>query len=295
MTRVLRTGFALAGALALLVPGAYGHAGDVTIFPSMIETRVPPGGDFTTVIRVVYTKDDSLDTVPLRILIDTEDWDMDPNGRLSFTAEHVDERSVRPWVHYTPGEDEIVPGEEVYVRLSVVVPPDALPGEYRGALIAQPRAPYKPVKAGEKRLDLRLRLATVLYVEVPPIERGADLIGLEVRPNHENIWCVYPTFANVGTGHLRIYDSFTVTPNTLAPSDPVIEMPFAESGVVLPGRHRTIEIPMLGGLESGEYRLFYQADAGEDMPVIEGETIFYVPDGQAPLDVTTTATAAGVR
>ena len=251
-------------------------AGDVSVMPTLVEVSVPPGEDYTTVVQVRYTQDGEGDTEPVRIVLASEDWGMDGWGRLSFQGEETADHSAKSWVVFSPAEAEVRPGELLEVRMSVIVPEDAEPGEYRTSLIVQPRSVFRPAREGEKRIELRCRLATILYLEVPPVTRDAELEHLQVT-KLQGRWTVVPTFRNLGDVHLRVFDSWDILPisGDLADVDCVREMD--EAGVVLPGKSRQLAHPVACDLESGWYRLTYRADLGEDLPLFEGETTFVVP------------------
>ncbi len=265
--------------------GGVAHAGVVSIQPSLVERALEPGDDFTTVIRVHYAQDGPGDTEPLRILLDTEDWDMDTRGRLSFRGgEEPSPGSARPWVVFSPGEAEIVPGEILTVRVSVIVPEDADRGEYRAAFIAQPRAPFQPLEPGERRLDLQCRLASILYVQVGPAAEAIELDGLAVVRKKER-WSLVPTFHNGGEAHVRLHDEFEVLSHGSAIEGMTCFRELQEAGVVLPGRSRDLEHPLPCDLPAGRYDVIYRADAGRHLPLMEGMVSFEVPDlgGAAPV------------
>jgi len=281
IARRIAVGLAMPGlavlAFALATPCA--HAGDVSIMPSLLELSVEPGQDVTTVVRISYTKDGPDDTQPIRIMLSTESWDMDATGQLTYTAADTIPYSLGSWAHFSPSEAELEPGQTMYVRLSVIVPEDATPGEYRSALIAQPRSPYRPVQHGQKRLEFRYRLASILYVEVPPVAPELELTDLVVATDAERP-VVVSTFMNPGSCHLRITDSYQIFALDGTASAPVRVREAEEAGVVLPGRARTLTRRLPTDLPPGEYRLLYQADAGDALPILLGETSFTVRPGE---------------
>ena len=131
--------------LAVVMFAAPACGGDVAMMPTRIEITLNPGEDFTTVVNVMHIADDEEDESLLRVSMKTEDWFQDPWGAIEFASSKPGPRSARPWVVFSPGEQQVPPGQSAQVRLSVIVPDDALPGEYRAALIAQPRTNYKKV------------------------------------------------------------------------------------------------------------------------------------------------------
>jgi hypothetical protein len=260
----------LAGGLA---PGD-AAAGDVMIMPSMLELSVAPGGDLTEIVQIHYGKDGPDDTRALRVVLGVENWAMNSAGDLSFTNEDAPS-SAKPWIVFSPGEAEIRPGEIMTVRVSVIVPDGTEGGEYRAALVAQPRTPFMPVERGERRLSLVCRLATILYVEVPPVVGDIELGSLQVT-RLDGRWHVVPRFHNPGNRHLRVLDSFEILPLADAPSLLTCDREEQEAGVVLPGQWRQFLHPLSCDLPPGWYRLLYRADVGADLPIQEGETTFVV-------------------
>ncbi len=298
----IATAVALAGLAAVGPVVGPAAAGVVSIQPSLVEAAIEPGDDATTVVRIHYAQDGPGDTEPVRVILGAEDWDMDTRGRLSFragtpgtvgaTGEPTD--SARPWIVFSPSEAEISPGQSLTVRVSVIVPDDAARGEYRAALIAQPRAPFRPLEPGEKRLDLHCRLASIFYVQVGPVAEAIELAGLQVVRKSEQ-WSLVPTFLNGGEAHVRVSDEFEILPIGDQVEGLLCFRDMQESGVVLPGQSRDLEHPLPCELPAGHYRVVYRADAGRHLPVMEGETTFEIPasDGVAPPVVATAEEAGG--
>lgn len=256
-------------------------AGDVAIMPSLLELTVQPGEDLTRVVQIHYTKDGPNDTQPIRVMLGAENWSMDTAGELAFTLDEAP-FSAKPWIVFSPGEAEIEPGEVMTVRLSVIVPEGAANGEYRAALVAQPRTPFRVLTQGERRLELICRLATIVYVQVPPVVGAVEFGSLQVT-RLDGRYHVVSRFLNSGDAHLRVHDSFEVLPLGDAPSPITCRRDEQEAGVILPGRSRQFVHPLACDLAPGWYQLVYRADVGENLPLQEGETTFVVSpnDGDA--------------
>lgn len=262
------------------------RAGEVALLPTRLHLSVPPGQDHTHVLQVMYGKDGPEDQTPVRLVFTEEDWDHGEDGRITFTKGVSTAESVRPWLVFSPSELEIVPGETGEVRVSIVVPEDAEPGEYRTALILQPRVPHRELKEGEKRFDVRLRLSTVVYVEVPPVAADAAMIDLAVVPGDKG-WSIRSTFSNAGDVHLRITDEFEIYEMgggaaASVSTDPIVLAGEpTEAGIVLPGRSRYFDRPLGAfSLHPGTFRLVYRAETGRDLPLLVGETVFEIPAEQ---------------
>jgi len=269
----MRRSFLLAAALAAAsAPDAL--AGDVAIMPSLVELSVTPGRDETVVVQLHYGKDGPDDTRPIRVMLGTENWKMNTAGDLSFTAGDVP-HSAKPWVVFSPSEAELQPGEILNVRVSVIVPEGTEGGEYRCALVAQPRTPFRAMSDGERRLDLICRLASVFYVQVPPVVGDVEFESLQVT-RVDGRYRVVPRFHNTGARHLRVLDSFEVFPLADPPSTETCVREDQEAGVILPGQSRQFVHALPCDLEPGWYKLLYRAELGDDVPVQEGETSFVI-------------------
>ncbi len=253
--------------------------------PSRLHVSVPAGQDYTHVVQIMYGKDNAQDKMPLRLILSEEDWDQGVDGKMRFLKdEETLPMSARPFVVFSPREQELVPGETGEVRVSIIVPEDTPPGEYRSAVIYSPRTPYRELKEGDQRLNMHLRLGTAIYVEVPPVSAQVEMVGLEVIPDGRG-WAVKPSFVNRGEVHVRLQDEFEIYDMTGLDVDGpergplVVEREPEEAGIVLPGHDRFFNRPVPQFvLYPGTFRLVYRADPDRDLPIMEGETIFNIAD-----------------
>ncbi len=283
---------ALAVAGLILAGTAPVSAGDVAMIPTRITIAVSPGKDFTTLLHVQHLDDGTEGQTPFRVSLTEEDWTLSPHGRVDFHDGEPIAESARPWLYFSPGERTLAPGEEVQVRVSIVVPEGTAAGEYRAAIVAQPRTPYRPLGQGDVRLDMQLRLASMIYVQVPPVTRSAELTNLLVLSDGRQIY-LEPEFSNRGQATARFFDSYEIYPaaedspvpgasRTAAAADPaapepVCRMAREEAGVALPSQVRYLRRNLPCDLGPGRYRLVYRAETEDDQPVLEGETEFVLP------------------
>lgn len=267
---------ALAGGL-LLAPVA-AHAGDVAMIPMRIEATVRPGADYTTVLQVQHLDDGTTGQTPFRVALTEEDWTMNSFGRVEFAAGPPSPVSARPLLHFSPGEQTLNPGQAMAVRVSIIVPAGTPPGEYRAALVAQPRLPYRPLTQGDKRLEMQLRLASMIYVIVPPVERRVELTNLLVASDGDRLF-VEPELANRGAATARFVDSYEIFSAEAAPDTalPLCRARSEEAGVALPGQVRYLRRNLPCELGPGRYRLVYRTETGADQPVLEGVREFSLP------------------
>lgn len=122
--------------------------------------------------------------------------------------------------------------------------------------------------------------------------RDAVLADLTVTEAPSGRWRIEPTLVNVGNAHVRVFDSYQIVPvddpegrivaagyeETLPGLTPVDTR---EAGVLLPGRRRALSVELPPGMRPGHYKLLYQADVGEDVPLLMGEMVFTIP-GETP-------------
>lgn len=281
-TAIHATGLALTNLFALFTLPFVSPAlaGEVSLSPTRLHVSIPPGRDYTHAIEIRYGKETPGDRAPLRFALSFEEWTMTEEGDLSFSSDSLlASGSAIPWITVSPREQEILPGEIGEARITIAVPQETAAGEYRAAVILDPRSPYRPLDAGEKRFDCKLRLSTVLYIEVPPVRSAVDLLALEVAPGRDG-WKIRSTFQNLGQTHLRIEDWYDLV-NLDDPTGerPLLAIEREEAGVVLPERLRVIErtVPPFT-LYPGRFRLIYRADPGRGLPAIEASLDFEVPE-----------------
>lgn len=278
--RVVSLLLAGAGGLAGLVLGAAvpARAGDVAMIPTRMTVTVKPGEDFTTLLQVQHIDDGTQDQASFRLSLTKEDWTLSEHGRVDFHVGEPGPESARPWLYFSPSEELLPPGKVVPVRVSIIVPLGTPPGEYRTALIAQPRTPYRPVAKGEARLDMQLRLASMIYVHVPPVTQNVELANLLVLSDGKTLY-LEPEFHNRGSSSARFFDEFEVyrAGADSAAAQPVCRLDHGESGVALPNQIRYLRHDLPCTLLPGTYRVVYRAEIGDTAPVMEGEREFTVP------------------
>jgi hypothetical protein len=167
---------AVAAALVVLQPAG---AAAVTIKASFAPIRVTarPGQLLTTTYELKLQEGEP--GAHFKIVV--QDWWRSEDGQQSFYAPAGSiDRSCGRWVSLNPGEATVAGGESLHVRVTINVPDGVKPGGYWCALsvdeVPDPLA-TTPDGVGVRFLA---SVSTGIYVSVDPIERGADVLALDV-------------------------------------------------------------------------------------------------------------------
>ena len=170
---------ALAVVAAILTLVAPHRAVAVTIKASFAPIRMTarPGEIVTTVYRLKLQEDEPA----VHFKVEVQDWWRSEDGQQSFYAPSGSiARSCSRWVSANPLESEVSGSEPLQVRLTISVPADVKPGGYWCALTAD-EVP-DPLSATADGVGVRFlaSVSTGIYVNVNPIERGADVLSVDI-------------------------------------------------------------------------------------------------------------------
>ena len=132
-----------------------------------------------------------------------EDWYYLPaaDGSKEFVAPGTYSRSCAPWITFSPAEFKIAPFGKQRINYSIKVPEDAVGGYYTAlffeTLFAEAKNPEGEMSVG---IDLRIRVATLLYIEADgTVKRKAVIDNLKFENNlSSGKVLVKVDFANTG-------------------------------------------------------------------------------------------------
>lgn len=163
-------------AVAALWPAA---ARAVTIQASFTPIRVTalPGQTITTSYELKLQAGDPV----ARFKVDVQDWWRSEDGQQSFyVAAGSLSRSCGKWVSANPRESSVGGGETLHVQLSIEIPEGVRSGGYWCALSVD-EVP-DPLTATPEGVAVRFlaSVSTGIYINVNPIERGADILSVDV-------------------------------------------------------------------------------------------------------------------
>lgn len=170
-----------APAVALVVAGMLWPAGAaaVTIQASFTPIKVTarPGQTITTSYELKLQAGEP----GARFKVDVQDWWRSEDGQQSFyVAAGSLSRSCGKWVSANPREASVAGGDTLHVQLSIEIPEGVRAGGYWCALSVD-EVP-DPLSATPEGVAVRFlaSVSTGIYVNVNPIERGADIVSVNV-------------------------------------------------------------------------------------------------------------------
>src|ERR1043166_6782579 len=253
--------------------GTAARAAGFMVSPGRVELPVKPGFERTFPVVVDFSKDEGEAGLPnLRIAVRTEDWTLDPEGGLRTAPAGTLARSATPWLTLSTTEFVIAAGTKQVVRVTVTVPPGTPAGDYYAALYVEDRDPPPPPKEGERRLNIRYRFYSLVYVMVPELTRRGELKKIRVAYDGRAV-NVNSLLANGGNSHLRPVHSFEVRDEQ---DRAVARSEAKETTVLLGGSELSEGLSLKAALPPGKYKLIYQVDFGESQPVQAGQYDFEV-------------------
>src|SRR5437870_6714977 len=105
--------------------------------PGRMEITIKPGQEKT----IGFTIDSPFSEVPVRgrLLLSLSDWNVNEDTSIAYAEAGSSKNSAAPWVVFSPAGLTISSGQKQLVRVTVRVPPQTAPGEYRTAIFVQER------------------------------------------------------------------------------------------------------------------------------------------------------------
>lgn len=257
----------IAAAAALLFATApAGAQTSVEVSPLRVELQVVPGATSTQAITLTNTGKESV-----RVRAVLMDWDLSRDGAPQFEGVPEGGRyTAKDWLRIAPPELVVEPGKEAVVRYSLAVPQGVDPAGYRAAVLFEFGPAGGDPVARARSVQLKSRIATLIYVNVGQPSAALELTDLTYRTAGRDTRVIAvlknPSRRTIRTkGTLVVYD----TRGTVIREVPVPDTP------VLPESEREVAIPLAlndqAALSPGEYRVEAKIDAG--LPaLIVGET-----------------------
>lgn len=239
----------------------------IGLAPARFELPMRPGTEHTVVVNIIYNSS-SAQSQPCRLMATLGDWTILPDGNVDYFKAGTRLDSAAPWMIYSPGEVTALPGKIHPVRITIVVPKDATPGDHLAALFVESRPDNLKLEQNQKQLVLRFRMAALFYIIVPDLSRKGSLENLKAVADDEGI-TVVPTIKNTGNSRIRPQHSIRVVD---ARGAVIAEMPEIESLPILGAStvSRALHIEKL--IPPGSYSVVYRVDFKDGSAVVEGQT-----------------------
>jgi hypothetical protein len=198
---------------------------------------------------------------PAHFKAEIQDWWRSEDGRQSFYAPAgTVRRSCGNWIAANPQEAGVSAGEPLRVRLTITVPNDVKPGGYWCALTLDELA--DPLSTTPDGVGVRFlaSVSTGVYVSVNPIERGADVLSVDIADDR-----AVARILNTGNAPLTVEGRWEfLKPGATRPAA-VVELPrnILLTEPVATGAY-SAPLPDVKDLPSGRYVIRLVLDIGLD-------------------------------
>jgi len=257
---------ALIAAVAVLAGSPTAAQSSIEVSPLRVELKAAPGAATTQAITLTNTG-----TTPIRVRATISDWHLSRDGAPQFVEATDPKYSASGWMRVAPPEQVIDPGKDATVRFTLTVPADATPAGYRSSVLFEFAPANQPPVSRGREVQVRSRIATLVYANVGEPPATVDLVDLAPRIVKDQPIQIVAVLKNTGRrsvrtrGTLTLYDkSGAVISQTVVPDVPVL--PESEREVAIPALDPNKPAP-----PAGEYRVEVKIDVG--LPaLLVGET-----------------------
>jgi P pilus assembly chaperone PapD len=241
----------------------------IEVSPLRVELQAIAGGTSTQGITVTNTGKE-----PVRVRATLSDWYLSPDGSPQFeTPDQTRSLSATGWTRIAPPELVLSPGDQGTVRYNLTIPKEAEAAGYRtGILFEYGPSSGEPITRG-RNVQVKPRIATLIYVSVGQPAAVIDLTDLRVRTQAGQTQVV-AMLNSTGKKYVRTKGTLTIYS---ADGKPVREVPVPDVPL-LPQSEREVAIVVQDAsnkLPPGDYRIEVKIDVG--LPaLIVGETTLKV-------------------
>ncbi len=244
--------------VAILLIGLVAFAGvaDVGVGPLTLIIEAGPGEGGSGYFKVVNDGD-----APEEVTVSLADWTLDRDGGIRFLEPGTLERSLAPWIEYSPATFKLEPGAVQRVEFSFTVPAEAKGDHW--ALFFVEGSKVTPVAettgALQTSVGVKVRYGVKVFQHDPEAEKQGRITDMELLSTTPVQLRV--VFANTGEsvlfrviGRVEIRDATGATVRTL----PIEEF------TVLPGGERELIVEDQEELSPGDYIALAIIDFGGD-------------------------------
>jgi len=250
--------------MSLLAPcGPVAVAQGWQVSPARQEIRIAPGESRTFPVRIERDAQPDAPDEAIRFTIAPGDWDIGRSGEMLLYPPQTMADSACDWATFSPTGFSLEPGAAADVRVTISVPPGTTPGLRRLGLFFEEHSPVPPAGPQSRRLVIRYRLSTLIYVVVPEPERGFELGGVRVERAPAGDVVVRAVLRNPGTLHLRPTHWIEVRDGT---GKTLLRTEATPTMVLLPGRELEVSLRAPSGDgTAGPAQIRYVVDPGDDL------------------------------
>ncbi len=253
-----------ATALTLALAGA-SFAQGWLVSPSRQELSINPGESRTFAVRVERESGKG-PAEAVRFTATPSDWDISRAGEVELGNAGSLPNSANAWMTFTPATFPLNAEGFHNVRVTVSVPRGTAPGVYRAGLFFEEHSAVPGATAGSRRMVLRYRLSTLIYVVVGGTHKAIDVQDVAVSSLPQGGLAVTAVLDNPGSRHLRPEHWLEITDadgKVLVKTDRIPTM------VLLPGRQldTRLTVPREKLPAASSYNVRYVVDADKELPL----------------------------
>ncbi len=224
---------------AVLVISSTDAVGGLAVSPIQQWVEVKPGKEAYFTITLTNTIRDEK-SLPCEVIAEVVDFNVSPQGGLSFGEEQKHDRSAVPWISFEGRNFTFQPGESRQIKAKVSAPMNA-DGDYWAAIMVKLGEPERHGKG----IQIRLQTASGVFVHVARrnyAERGSIIDANVILPKFDSVPNPERAAADPNTPEAG-QQAFTV--NVDLKNDGLTA--FKANGKVTlysGGKHRTASIPL---------------------------------------------------
>jgi len=223
-----------------------------------IKITAKPGQVVTTTYRL--TLEDGEPRAHFKV--DVQDWWRSEDGKQSFYATGGSlARSCARWASANPVEAAASGGETLQVRLTITVPDTVKSGGYWCALSVDEMPDPLAVSADGVGVRFLASVSTGIYVNIDPIERGVEILGVDVKGDD-----VMVRMLNTGNAPASVEGRFEfIKPGAPDSSATIVDLPrnILLTEPIATGQF-AVTLPSASTLPSGHYLVRLIVDIGLD-------------------------------
>ena len=256
-----RVSFVVMSLLAAWASGAAAQGWQVS--PARQEIRVAPGESRTFPVRIEREAQPEAPGETIRFTIAPGDWDIGRRGEMLLYPPQTTADSACDWATFSPTGFTLAPGAAADVRVTISVPPGTTPGLRRLGLFFEEHSPVPPAGPESRRLVIRYRLSTLVYVVVPEPDKQFALGSVSVERAAAGDVLVHAVLRNPGALHLRPTHWVEVRDGA---GKTLLRTEATPTMVLLPGRELEVDLRAPSGDRSeGPVQIRYVVDPGENL------------------------------
>lgn len=267
--RIIRASVVVAAVLAASLLGPSALA--ISVKPAFLDLEVNPGEHHTGMFTVVNTSDGEE-----RFRASPSHFRLSREGNLQPAPS--DSFSVAEWIKFNPKEFTLTPRARQQIRYTLIVPPDAKPGD-RWCVLEFMKLTARTLQAGDTsdggtsvKLAVSSAIVVPIFVQVGEVGHEWSLVDLEAQTDEKGSR-VSITLGNTSNGRVP----FETEVDIVDANGEVVAHEERGRLSLFPFSERVLQMPIETELQPGEYMARVRVSSEETGDLVAGETALRVP------------------